>query len=173
MDSGVCWEMDREGSSYQDSGVCLFCFAQSQQPFPFSGNKKVSTLSLQLSLSTKVKRFVSSLHLSSLVVLTSSATLLMELMKVLRSELWTSQRTKYSSSAVPSRGFRLSLVSRWWILASNVFWNMEKENKNIKQHLKHLLVLSKDVHMDTFGRDSPLSFSSSLFSLTGINTLIH
>lgn len=60
-----------------------------------------------------IEYFVSFLHLSSLVVLTSSATLLMELMKVLRSELWTSQRTKYSNSAVPSRDFRLSLVSRW------------------------------------------------------------
>lgn len=64
------------------------------------------------------------------MVLTSSATLLMELMKVLRSELWTSKRTKYSSSAVPSRSFRLSLVSRWWILASNVFWDMERKKKN-------------------------------------------
>lgn len=50
---------------------------------------------------------------------------------------------------------------------------MEKENKTIKQRLKHLLVLHKGVHMDTFGRDSPLSFSSSFIFPTGIDTLIY
>lgn len=138
MNSGVCWQKDKEGKYFQDSGIpeavpSGFLKFSTQQPFPFTGNNKASTLFLQgeLSLSAQVKVFVSSLHLSSLVVLTSSATLLMELMKVLRSELWTSQRTKYSSSAIPSRAFRLSLVSRWWILASNVFWDMERK-KNPK-----------------------------------------
>ena len=115
------WSLLRngQGGKWLSGFTCprgsLFCFApiQHRPALPRFCHKKVSTLFLQLSLSTKVKQFVSSLHLSSLVVLTSSVTLLMELMKVLRSELWTSQRTKYSSSAVSSRAFRLSLVSRW------------------------------------------------------------
>lgn len=141
VNNGVCWEKDKERNHFQDLGIpeempSGLLKTSTQQSFPFTGNNKVSTLFLQreLSLSTQVKTSVSSLHLSSLVVLTSSATLLMELMKVLRSELWTSQRTKYSSSAVPSRGFRLSLVSRWWILASNVFWDMERKGKTQKQN---------------------------------------
>ena len=62
------------------------------------------------------------LHLTSLVVLTSSAFLLMELMRVLTSERCTSQRTKYSRPSRLSLSFRHGRVSKWWILASNV-WN--------------------------------------------------
>lgn len=62
------------------------------------------------------------LHLTSLVVLTSSAFLLMELIRVLTSERCTSQRTKYSRPSRLSLSFRHGRVSKWWILASNV-WN--------------------------------------------------
>lgn len=59
-------------------------------------------------------------HLTSLVVLTSSAFLLMELTKVLTSDRWISQRTKYSRAWRLSLSFRHGRVSKWWILASNV-----------------------------------------------------
>lgn len=62
------------------------------------------------------------LHLTSLVVLTSSAFLFMELIRVLTSERCTSQRTKYSRPSRLSLSFRHGRVSKWWILDSNV-WN--------------------------------------------------
>ena len=59
---------------------------------------------------------------TSLVVLTSSAILLIELMSVPTSERCSSQRTKYSSASCWLRvAFPLCRVSRWWILASNVW----------------------------------------------------
>lgn len=67
------------------------------------------------------------LHLTSLVVLTSSAFLLMELMRVLTSERCTSQRTKYSRPSRLSLSFRHGRVSKWWILDSNV-WKMNVLN---------------------------------------------
>lgn len=60
------------------------------------------------------------LHLTSLVVLTSSAFLLIELTRVLTSDRCTSQRTKYSRPSRLSFSFRLGRVSKWWIFASNV-----------------------------------------------------
>lgn len=62
------------------------------------------------------------LHLTSLVVLTSSAFLLIELTRVLTSERCSSQRTKYSRPWRFSLNFLDGRVSKWWILASNV-WN--------------------------------------------------
>lgn len=66
------------------------------------------------------------LHLTSFVVLTSSAFLLIELMRVLTSERCTSQRTKYSRLCRLSLGLRHGRVSKWWIFASNV-WNAVNE----------------------------------------------
>lgn len=61
------------------------------------------------------------LHLTSLVVFTSSAFLLREPMSVLTSDRCTSQRTKYSSPSRLSFSFGHGRVSRWWIFASNVW----------------------------------------------------
>ena len=62
------------------------------------------------------------LHLTSLVVLTSSVFLLMDPIRVLTSDRCTSQRTKYSRPSRLSLSFRHGRVSKWWIFASNV-WN--------------------------------------------------
>lgn len=60
------------------------------------------------------------LHLTSLVVFTSSAFLFREPMRVLTSDRCTSQRTKYSKPSRLSLSFRHGRVSRWWIFASKV-----------------------------------------------------
>lgn len=60
------------------------------------------------------------LHLTSLVVFTSSAFLFREPMRVLTSDRCSSQRTKYSRPSMLSLSFRHGRVSRWWIFASKV-----------------------------------------------------
>lgn len=59
--------------------------------------------------------------LSSLALRTSSDTRRTELRRAARSALGTSKRTKYSRWGLPATGLWAGRVSKWWILASNVF----------------------------------------------------
>lgn len=65
--------------------------------------------------------------LSSLALRTSSDTRRTELRRAARSPLGTSKRTKYSRWGLPASGLWAGRVSKWWILASNVFRRKKKQ----------------------------------------------
>lgn len=65
--------------------------------------------------------------LSSLALRTSSDTRRTELRRAARSPLGTSKRTKYSRWGLPARGLWAGRVSKWWILASNVFGSKSRK----------------------------------------------
>lgn len=67
--------------------------------------------------------------LSSLALRTSSDTRRTELRRAARSPLGTSKRTKYSRWGLPASGFWAGRVSKWWILASNVFGSKSRKRE--------------------------------------------
>lgn len=67
--------------------------------------------------------------LSSLALRTSSDTRRTELRRAARSPLGTSKRTKYSRWGLPASDLWAGRVSKWWILASNVFGSKSKKKE--------------------------------------------
>lgn len=71
--------------------------------------------------------------LSSLALRTSSDTRRTELRRAARSPLGTSKRTKYSRWGLPASGLWAGRVSKWWILASNVFGSKSRKREGERQ----------------------------------------